>query len=91
MDPLNKFDRRFLARLRRGPLSRRRLQQTFGRDFGAGTFNHILSQLLAEGYALLHGVSLYLTRRGAAAIGCEMPTIETPSNPESCGRPCYAL
>jgi hypothetical protein len=69
MDPLGKNDRRFLAKLRKGPLHQQRLQQSFGRDFSAGIFKHILDGLVAGRYVFLHHGSLYLTRKGAEAMG----------------------
>jgi hypothetical protein len=68
IDPLNKFDRRFLLRLRRGPLPKRLLQQTLGRDYPARMFNHNCKRLAKEGYLALHDGLYSLTHKGAAAI-----------------------
>jgi hypothetical protein len=50
IDPLSKFDRRFLNLLqRRGPMRRREMQRRLWR-IPASIFNPVLSRLIAEGY-----------------------------------------
>jgi hypothetical protein len=72
---LPKCDRRFLGRLRRGPHPRRWLQQTLSRYFDARVFHPIHNRLVAEGYLFQYDGSLYLTRKGAAAMGYKNASI----------------
>jgi hypothetical protein len=71
VDPLGKADRQFLGRLRRGPVAKRPLQQTLGRDCPALMFNHKRKQLAKQGYLVLNKGLYSLTPKGAAAIEFE--------------------
>lgn len=90
-EPLSTFDRRFLTRLARGPIPRRRLQQSLGRDFTVGMFHHILNRLVAGGYAVPHDGRVCLTREGAAVVSDAKRPGRNRSAPQGPAFHCYAL